>query len=147
MSRRSARCLTGQPADPSVNATPDLSYAPWPQLPTDAMRASTLPGSPSIRPSLPSGLRHTKVGVPFRPIAVAIAMFWRRRCGASALGGLSTPPVSHARNQAVRGITQQRQRALRALPMVLIIEHRERDHRELDTATLHKRAEHLEGMN
>ena len=99
-----------QPADPSVNATPDLSYGPWPQLPTDAMRASTLPGSPSIRPSLPSGLRHTKVGVPFRPIAVAIAMFWRRRCAASALGELSTPPM-------VEGVVPQS--ALRFVALLL----------------------------
>src|SRR6516162_5497441 len=74
------------------------------QLPIDDTSASILIGIPSMRPSAPSGFRHMKVGVPFNPIACAIAMFVRSRSGASGLGGSLILPACQAETRSSVGL-------------------------------------------
>ena len=63
-----------------------------------------LMGIPSIRPSVPSGFRQIKVGVPFNRIACAIAMFTRKRSAASGLDGLLMLPACHAETSWSAGL-------------------------------------------
>ena len=66
------------------------------QLPIDAIIAAMSVGTPSRRPSVPSLLRHTNVGVPFSPMDSAIAMLARRRSSASGASGPLSFPACQA---------------------------------------------------
>ncbi len=77
-----------------------------------------------MRPSVPSGFRQMKVGVPFNPIACAIAIFARKRSAASGLDASFTLPACQAETSWSLGLLQERKRARRALTLILVIQYR-----------------------
>ena len=57
-----------------------------------------------MRPSVPSGLRQMKVGVPLNPIACAMAILARSRSSASGLGASLTLPACQAGTSRSAGL-------------------------------------------
>ena len=73
-----------------------------------------LVGIPSMRPSVLSGFRQMKVGVPFNPIACAIAMLARKRSAAPGLGASFMFPACQAETSWSAGLLKSAS-ALRVL--------------------------------